>query len=87
MHAAHCRGVIWNWREVCCLRIPRRRPEPLLHPDLEMGYTDQEEAIPAISSSQPYYPGMLQAIYSDNVQTHHARALECAQTLLLHASI
>lgn len=55
-----CRGVLWNWREVCCLRIPTRRPEPLLTPDMEMGYTDQQESIPALSGLPPYYPGTLQ---------------------------
>lgn len=53
------RGIFRNWREVCCLPIPKRRPEPMLHPDLEMGYVDNEEAVPAISGGPVYPPGQL----------------------------
>ena len=53
-----CRGIFRNWREVCCLPVPRRRREPLLAPDLEMGYTDQQESIPALSGPASY-PGKL----------------------------
>lgn len=52
-----CRGLFRNWREVCCLPIPRRKPEPMLMPDLEMGYANQEEAIPALSGPPAYQTG------------------------------
>lgn len=54
-----CRGLFRNWREVCCLLIPRRKPEPMLMPDLEMGHTDQsqQEAIPALSGPTGYQQG------------------------------
>ncbi len=52
-----CRGLFRNWREVCCLPIPRRKPEPMLMPDLEMGYANQEEAIPALSGPAAYQTG------------------------------
>ena len=63
LHSEHvsfwkCRGIFRNWREVCCLLVPRRRPEPLLAPDLEMGYTDQQESIPALAAPVTY-PGKL----------------------------
>ncbi|KAL0020011.1 hypothetical protein WJX77_003088 [Trebouxia sp. C0004] len=48
------RGLFRNWREVCCLPIPGRKPEPMLMPDLEMGYANQEEAIPVLSGPAAY---------------------------------
>ena len=56
--AWECRSIFRNWREVCCLPVPRRRPEPLLAPDLEMGYTDKQESIPALAGPASY-PGKL----------------------------
>ena len=37
--------------------IPRRKPEPMLMPDLEMGYANQEEAMPALSGPAAYQTG------------------------------
>lgn len=69
------RGVFRNWLEVCCLPIPRRRPEPMLKPDLEMGYVNQVEAAPALPGSNSHPEGQLNGPASGRMNGMHDNPL------------